>query len=785
MTTQSSSDKTGKQAPEPRSKLPSIFFVLKNLPIGRKLTIGFGILILLIFLSAGVSYLGSRQATTKINLTNDVRVPTALVASRAQANLLRMTGDVRGYLALGDQEYRDSYNQSNEAFKADLAELEGLYPYLNSDNKRRFVELKITYEQWAQLPDQMFELRDDQLEREPAYRILATDGIRVGGKVLIDINSIIEAQGQREASPETLTQLTDMAKFQGNFTAMLSALRGYVATRNSIFRYYEYEANRTANQNSWERLQGARASLTPNQQKLLDNIAKNRAEFLLLPDKVFEALEGERWREDLFMFREDAVPLAEKMQQLLGEMTSDQQTLLKTELASGRQDLTNANQLILASGVVALIVGLIMTYIARETIAGPVRRLTGIAEQIRGGDLEARATVESRDEIGILAGTFNEMTAQLRRTLLRVRKEKKRADDLLNVVIPIGVDLSSEKDFNRLLEKMLLEAKAFCHATAGILYLRTDDNRLRHVIIRDDPQQIALGGTTGVSVPFPPLALYKKDGAPNERVLAARVALQGATTNIDNAAEAKDMDFGPTESRVYADDLATSLLALPLKNSEGQVLGVLQLMNAQDPETNQIIPFDANLQQMMESFSSLAVAALEAYIREQKLQQQIQQLKIEIDEVKRQKQVSEIVDTDFFQDLRSKVRSLRSRGQRAAEPEAQPAPEPKPVSASAEKFARLQQALARLEKVKGVTPVEILELPSPLDEIVREMMRRGRLTLDELAAKLELAPEEARQLAELLIEKGFLQTEERQENGGVLYKVYFARMRGRNIPLDL
>jgi hypothetical protein len=64
---------------------------------------------------------------------------------------------------------------------------------------------------------------------------------------------------------------------------------------------------------------------------------------------------------------------------------------------------------------------------------------------------------------------------------------------------------------------------------------------------------------------------------------------------------------------------------------------------------------------MMESFSSLAVAALEAYIREQSLKQQIQQLRIEIDEAKRQKQVSEIVDSDFFQDLQEKARSIRSR----------------------------------------------------------------------------------------------------------------------------
>ena len=49
------------------------------------------------------------------------------------------------------------------------------------------------------------------------------------------------------------------------------------------------------------------------------------------------------------------------------------------------------------------------------------------------------------------------------------------------------------------------------------------------------------------------------------------------------------------------------------------------------------------------------------YQREQTLRRQVEELKIEIDEVKRQKQVSEIVDSDFFQDLRTKARTMRER----------------------------------------------------------------------------------------------------------------------------
>lgn len=635
--------------------------LLKNLKIGVKLTLGTGILVALTLIVVGLGWLGSIPATQQINNTGDVRVPTALVSAQAQANLLKMLSNVHVYLALGEAKYRDDYHQSEQAFAANLAELKVLSSNFDVNNKRRLAELEVTFNQWSKLPDTLFELRDDPLEREPAYKLLAVDAMRLGGTILIDTSQLIDDQGQRDATAENIARLADMAQFQGHFAAMLSGLRGYVTTRNRAFQG-EYEGNATASKFAWDRLFSRRASLTLNQQATLAKIAQNREAFLLLPDQMFSILESEHWREDLFMFKDQALPTATTMLTLLGEITADQQRLLQVDLNTGRASLADARLQTLIGGIIAVVLGLAMTAVLRENIAGPVRRLTTIAEQIRGGDLEARAQVESRDEIGTLAETFNSMTDQLRRTLLQVRKEKKRADDLLEVVIPIGVELASEKDFNRLLEKMLLEAKTFCHADAGTLYLRTEDDHLKYVIIRDDTQQIALGGTTGQDVPFAPLAMYKKDGTPNSRVLAARAALEGSSFNIANADEAKGFDFsGPSESRVYTDQFATSLLAIPLKNSAGQVLGVMQLMNAQDPETGQPIAFDQNLQRMMESFSSLAVAALEAYIRERSLKQEIQQLRIEIDEVKRQKQVSEIVDTDFFQDLRAKVRTIRGR----------------------------------------------------------------------------------------------------------------------------
>ncbi len=633
-----------------------------DLSLRSKLTLGFGVLVFLTLFGALASVLGGRVATEKIRLTYDVRVPAALGALEAQANLLRMLGDVRGYLALGDPIYRASYKNSAQAFEANMARLDQLAPGLDADSQGRIRQLHTIYDQWNKLPDSLFELRDDQLDREPAYRLLATQGTQIAGNVLIDINQMIELQGSREPSQDNMQVLQSMAQFQGSFAAMLSALRGYTTTRNPAFRA-EYEANLALNLAALNRLTSRRSTLSPTQQTLLDRITQNHQAFLKLPDQIFGILETDEWRQDLKLFTTQSVPLANQMQGLLDTMVSDQQYLLTHELEDGLQNLVVTTGLIAVGGLFAVVLGVFLAVIFSSSIAGPVRRLTGVAERITGGDLEAAARVESRDEIGTLATTFNTMTGQLRRTLRQVTREKKRADDLLNVVIPIGVQLSAEKDLGRLLERMVVDAMAFCRARTGILYLRTENNFLNYVVLRCEVNDLYAGGTTGVPVPFAPVPLNDPStNQPNEDSMPAAVATTGICVNIGDgpstqgSERAELLDF---QAKLGFEP--TSMLTMPLTNTQREVVGVLQLVDARDLDTNQIVPFDRNLQQMMESLSALAGVAMDSYLREQALRQEIEQLRIEIDETKRQKQVSEIVDSDFFQDLQSKARSLRSR----------------------------------------------------------------------------------------------------------------------------
>ena len=231
---------------------------------------------------------------------------------------------------------------------------------------------------------------------------------------------------------------------------------------------------------------------------------------------------------------------------------------------------------------------------------------------------------------------------------------------LLRSVIPIGVKLSAERDFNRLLETIVIEAQMLCNADAGTLYLKTDDDMLRFVVIRNNSLDISAGGTTGREISFPALRLYDENGNPNHHNVATYAALSHTRVIIADAYNADGFDFSGTKAfDARTGYRSKSFLTIPLEGEDKVVIGVLQLINAKEPETGEIIPFDPD--EVIESLVLLAYAALSAYIREESLRQEIEKLRIEIDLVKQERQVAEITETEYFQRLQRKVDELKSR----------------------------------------------------------------------------------------------------------------------------
>jgi HD-GYP domain-containing protein (c-di-GMP phosphodiesterase class II) len=182
----------------------------------------------------------------------------------------------------------------------------------------------------------------------------------------------------------------------------------------------------------------------------------------------------------------------------------------------------------------------------------------------------------------------------------------------LERLLTIGVALAGERNSDRLMEQILLEAKALCDADGGTLYLSDEDDlALSFAIVRNDTLGIARGGTTGEKPTMQPVPLRLADGTPNVANVASCAAVTGRSINIADAYDAKGFDFSGTKRFDDKNNYRSrSFLTIPMTNSEGRVIGVLQLINARNA-AGEVGTFSEAEQRIVEALAAQAAVSLD------------------------------------------------------------------------------------------------------------------------------------------------------------------------------
>jgi HAMP domain-containing protein len=315
--------------------------------------------------------------------------------------------------------------------------------------------------------------------------------------------------------------------------------------------------------------------------------------------------------------------------------------------------LRQATQAALAA-IIILFIGAVASLLLSRAVTRPVISLERAANSVKQGGYQPDLlsnVVTRTDEFGELGRVFDQMAREVSARDQRLK--------LLKVIIPLGVSLSAEKDFNRLLETIVVESQRITRAEGGSLYLRTEDEKLKFVILRNEPLGIALGGTSGNPVTFTPVPMDDENGEPNHSHVASHCALTGERVSIKNAYESTEFDFAGTRAfDAQTGFHSQSFMTIPLKDTTEKVIGVLQLLNARTMD-GEVIPFAED--EVLDSIGLITSAALSAYIREEGLRQEIDKLRIEIDLTRQTKQVQEIAESDYFQQLQMKAQLMKQK----------------------------------------------------------------------------------------------------------------------------
>ncbi len=173
----------------------------------------------------------------------------------------------------------------------------------------------------------------------------------------------------------------------------------------------------------------------------------------------------------------------------------------------------------------------------------------------------------------------------------------------------MGKALGAGKDISALLEMILSIARRFSKAEGGTLYL-VDEKKKKldfHVFQNDSLNMDEKSGTIDIQgVP-----LYHEDGTLNLSNVSSYVFHTGSIINIDDVYKTTPFQFDGT--RKFDDALhyrSKSMVVIPMKNHEDDIIGILQLINSKDPSSKKILPFSKDVQEKAAALANQASVIL-------------------------------------------------------------------------------------------------------------------------------------------------------------------------------
>jgi len=295
---------------------------------------------------------------------------------------------------------------------------------------------------------------------------------------------------------------------------------------------------------------------------------------------------------------------------------------------------------LLRLNVLLVLIGLLSAVILAQTMGAsviePLETLSQSMTAVGEGKLDVQVAVTSNDEIGVVSARFNDMTANL-----------KRRDVELQTVYQISHDITGSLELGQTLQTIL--------------------ERVRQMVAYDGAE-ICLYDETIASLRVQAWAGSEHIRVDTrDRVYRLGEGFTGWIGEHKQSLLIPDVDqhLGQQPiTRQVADGVAVNgYLGVPLLVGS-KLVGTLEVVTVATGA------LDAHTQQLLETVAPQAAIAIhnarQVQERERRLKEQIELLKIEVDEAKRARQVEELTETDYFRDLQAKARQIKAASRSAS-----------------------------------------------------------------------------------------------------------------------
>lgn len=394
---------------------------MKNFKIGIKMTLGIGILLMLIILNGGLSIRSLTSIDKEVSAVADIYLPLDNITTQLQGELRDIPGFMNLYMLNSD-------TKNWQSVDANLKSINTLFPKLQAMTDRiAGVDTRMVDEGQKQYAIFEKALRDTFTANQSFVqnRVLM---VSTGGKVGNMANEYLALVQKRLQEAVNAMDTTGIQASFEQFAVASSLANGLAESRIRMLRSLAERNNVYAKDNLTKIFPQILADIktlekytAPQFLKLLEPMRATVEEF-----RGYQSAMLQLWEQtdELNLVRVAARSKALASMQEVAKTVADFQNLMVQDVAkeSGTSISTN-----LTSVAIVVLLGLILGVLLTRSITGPMGKAVAFAQAVAGGDLRNRLHLGRRDEIGQLADSLDIMVDSLNEKIIEANAKTEEA----------------------------------------------------------------------------------------------------------------------------------------------------------------------------------------------------------------------------------------------------------------------------------------------------------------------------------------------------------------------
>ena len=389
-------------------------FNFKNMTIGKKIGLGYGVIT---FILMGVVLATIQQVKTMETITKrviELRTPTAHASLMMLNGINHSLASLRGWIILGDPKFQTERalawaEQINPSLKqmhrlaADWTDMENIIR-LKSVEKEidAFKATQQKIEDIARTP-----------ENSPAQKILFDKAEPLEKDIVTIVSKMIKLEMKNKINSKNKQLIGILANIETTTSLSLERADEFLLSGKAEFKK-ESQENWKKNVEHMMTLQENKKTLNREQSKNFEKLQRGLNQFGPLLEDIIRIRSGEEWNIANYWVKTQATLVAFRIKELLNDMSANQEKLLENDIneISSRTHFL----IVLLVGLffaAALISGVLAASITRS-ISEPILDASKLAnELVHGNFRKKRLPIQSKNELGTLSQSFNELLDKL------------------------------------------------------------------------------------------------------------------------------------------------------------------------------------------------------------------------------------------------------------------------------------------------------------------------------------------------------------------------------------